>query len=179
MSSVFELIDAGDADGLRALLEREPQAAAERDAAGLSVVMRAAYRGGAVYDAVLAADPPLDPFDRIMVGRSDELPAPDALTPDGFTGLHIAAFASNAPAAAALLAAGADPNVVATASFALVTPLGTCAFSRATEVARILLEHGADPNLTGEAGGGTPLRSAEQNGNEELVELLVTHGATR
>jgi uncharacterized protein len=145
MATIFELIDAGDADEIRALLAREPQAAALHDEQGLSAVMRAAYRGLA--DVVLAADPPLGPFDRIVVGRSDDLPSPDEWTPDGFTPLHIAAFANNVGAAEALLAAGADPNVYATASFARVTPLGTCRFANAEDVARVLLEHGADPSL--------------------------------
>ena len=169
--TIFELIDAGDADGVRDLLAGDPGQAGARDAAGLSAVMRAAYRGGAVFDAVRAAHPPLDPFDRIMVGESDGLPAPGARTPDGFTPLHLAAFARNAAAARALLEAGADPDVIATASFARVTPLGTCAFAGANDVARLLLEHGADPTLTGEH-GGTPLDSARANGNAELVELL-------
>jgi hypothetical protein len=109
--------------------------------------MRAAYRGGDVFEAVRAANPPLEPFDRIMVGESDGLPAPDAWTPDGFTPLHIAAFAHNVEAARSLLEAGADPNVYATASFARVTPLGTCAFAGAEAIAELLLEHGADPTL--------------------------------
>lgn len=143
--TIFELIDAGDADGVRALLARDPHAAAQTDEQGLSVVMRAAYRGLA--DVVLEADPPLGPFDRIVVGKSDGLPAPDDWTPDGFTPLHIAAFVNNVAAAESLLAAGADPNVFATASFARVTPLGTCRFANADDVARVLLEHGADPSL--------------------------------
>jgi ankyrin repeat protein len=143
MSTIFELIDAGDAAGIRELLAREPGQAASRDEQGLSAVMRAAYRG--VADVVLEADPPLGPFDRIVVGRSDGLPAPDEWTPDGFTPLHIAAFVGNVAAAESLLAAGADPNVLATASFARVTPLGTCRFANADRVARVLIEHGADP----------------------------------
>src|SRR3954447_1489790 len=82
----------------------------------------------------------------------------------------------NIPAAAALLAAGADPNVLATASFARVSPLGTCAFAGANDVARELLEHGADPNLTLDP-EATPLRVAESNGNDELRDLLLEHGA--
>jgi len=169
--TIFELIDAGDAPGLRELLARDPAAAAAHDGQGLTVLMRAAYRGGEVFAAVRAAEPPLEPFDRIMVGESDGLPAPDARTPDGFTPLHLAAFAHNAAAARALLEAGADPNVLATASFAQVTPLGTCAFAGANEVARVLLEHGADPTLTADH-RFTPLDSALRNGNEELAELL-------
>jgi uncharacterized protein len=148
VSTIFELIDTGDAQGVRDLLASNPGAAAGHDESGLTVLMRAAYRGGDVFEAVRAANPPLEPFDRIMVGESSGLPAPDAWTPDGFTPLHIAAFARNVEAARALLEAGADPNVIATASFARVTPLGTCAFAGATEVAELLLAHGADPSIT-------------------------------
>jgi ankyrin repeat protein len=147
VSTIFELIDTGDAQGVRDLLASDPGAAAGHDENGLTVLMRAAYRGGDVFEAVRAANPPLEPFDRIMVGESTDLPAPDAWTADGFTPLHIAAFARNVEAARALLEAGADPNVMATASFARVTPLGTCAFAGATEVAELLLAHGADPSI--------------------------------
>ena len=109
---------------------------------------RCEHRRSDVFEAVRAAKPPLGPFDRILVGESDGLPAPDAWTPDGFTPLHIAAFARNTEAARRLLKAGADPNAFATASFARVTPLGTCAFAGADEVAELLLAYGADPTLT-------------------------------
>jgi hypothetical protein len=171
MSTIFELIDLGDVERIRAELAKNPAAAAARDEQGLTTVMRAAYRGPDVLDAVRVADPPLEPFDRIVVGESEGLPAPDAWTPDGFTPLHIAAFAHNVAAARKLLAAGADPNVLATASFARVTPLGTCAFAGATEVARVLLAHGADPTLTADD-GFTPLDAAIANGNDELAALL-------
>jgi hypothetical protein len=147
VSTIFDLIDAGDVQGVRDVLASDPGAAAGHDENGLTVLMRAAYRGGDVFDAVRAVNPPLEPFDRIMVGESEDLPAPDAWTPDGFTPLHIAAFANNVGAARALLEAGADPNVYATASFAQVTPLGTCRFADADDVAELLLEHGADPAL--------------------------------
>jgi ankyrin repeat protein len=150
VSTIFDLIDAGDADGVRALLAADPGAAAQQDDQGLSVVMRAAYRG--MTDVVLEADPPLGPFERIVVGQSDGLPAPDAWTPDGFTPLHIAAFVDNVDAARTLLDAGADPNVYATASFARVTPLGTCRFANATRVEELLRERGADPKLVEDEG---------------------------
>jgi ankyrin repeat protein len=133
--------------------------------------MRAAYRGGDVFAAVRAADPPLGPFDRVVVGESDGLPGPHDRTPDGFTGLHLAAFVDNTEAARALLQAGADPNALATASFARVTPLGTCAFANAAGVARVLLEHGADPSIAVDD-RATPLAVAEATGFDELVALL-------
>jgi len=173
--SIFELIDKGDTLGVTALIERDPDSAAARDDAGLTPLMRAAYRGrGAVFDAIAAARPD-DAWDRLLLGETDGLPAPDAWSPDGFTPLHIAAYALNADAAAALLASGADPNVFATASFARVTPLGTCAFAGAVDVARILLRNGANPALT-EVEGATPLDAARANGSEQLVALLfVSH----
>jgi len=174
VSTIFELIDAGDAAGVREALAADPGAAAGHDEQGLTVLMRAAYRGGEVFDAVRAANPPLEPFDRIVVGESEGLPAPDAWTPDGFTPLHIAAFAHNVEATRRLLEAGADPNVVATASFARVTPLGTCAFAGANDVAKVLLEHGADPSIA-EDDTFTPLDAALENGNDELADLLREH----
>ena len=174
MQTVFELIDAGDAAGIRELLARDRAAAATRDERGLSAVMRAAYRGGDVFAAVREAEPALGPFDRIVVGESAGLPGPRDWTPDGFTGLHLAAFAHNAEAARALLAAGADPNTISTASFARVTPLGTCAFANAVDVARVLLEHGADPSIA-EDDRATPLAVARANGFTELEELLSAY----
>ena len=170
--SIFELIEAGDAGGARKLLADDPSLASARDDQGLSALMRASYRGGDVYAAVREADPELDAWDRIVVGEADDLPAADAWSPDGFTPLHIAAFAKNAAAAQALADAGADVNAFATASFARVTPLGTCAFVGATEVARVLLRAGADPTLT-EIEGGSPLEAAMHNGHRDLVSLLV------
>jgi uncharacterized protein len=169
---IFELIDADDADGVRELLRREPAAAAARDDQGLSALMRAAYRRGDVFAVVRDAGPLLDPFDRIVAGERDGLSAPDAWTVDGFTGLHLAAFAGNVEAARALLEAGADPNAVSRASFAQVTPLGTAAFAGSADVARVLLEHGADPSITG-GSEVTPLEVARANEDAALVELLT------
>jgi ankyrin repeat protein len=175
--TIFELIDDGDAEGVRELLARDPGAAAARDEQGLSALMRAFYRGGGeVLEAIRAADPPLDGWDRILVGEADGLPAPDARSPDGFTPLHIAAFAHNAGATRALLAAGADADELATASFALVTPLGTAATFGAVEIVNLLLGHGADTERTSDH-GHTPLHAAAANGNRAIVELLLVHGA--
>src|SRR4051812_24723544 len=171
MTTIFDLIDAGDVAGLRNLVEQEPAAAAARDAQGLSALMRAAYRSPELFAAVRDASPPLGPFDRIMVGASDGLPGPNDWTPDGFTGLHLAAFVDNVPAAEQLLAAGADPNAIATASFARVTPLGTCSFAGALGVAEVLLAHGADPHV-GEDGTYTVEAEAIAHGNEELARLI-------
>jgi ankyrin repeat protein len=172
VNTIFELIDDGDADGVRALLAADPTARDHRNEAGHSPLLRAAYSGrGPAFDAILEAGEPTDPWDRLIGGCADGLPGPDAWTPDGFTPLHLAALVDNVPGAFALLEAGADPNVLAIASFARVTPLGSCAFSGALGVARLLLEHGADPHI-GEDGAYTVEAEAIARGNEELASLI-------
>jgi len=176
-TTIFDLIDDGDLDGVRALLARDTAVAAVRDEQGLSALMRAAYRGGGeILEAVRAAGPPLDPWDRLVTGEADGLPAPGERSPDGFAPLHIAVFAHNAAAVRTLLAAGADPNELATASFAQVTPLGTAATFGANEIAELLLDRGADTERTSDH-GNTPLHSAAATGNRALVELLLARGA--
>jgi ankyrin repeat protein len=169
MTTIFDLIDANDARAIRDLLEREPAAAAAHDEQGLSATMRAAYRGGDVLAAVREASPPLGPFDRVVVGESDGLPGPHDRTPDGFTGLHLAAFVDNVEAARKLLDAGADPDAISTAPFAQVTPLGTCAFANAIGVAQVLVDHGADTTL----GPAPPGEIARANGFDELAAVLM------
>lgn len=172
MNAIFELVDANDAAGIRELLARTPTAKEERDETGISPLARALYRGSDdAYAAILEAGEPTDPWDRLLAGYADGLPAPDARSADGFTPLHLAAFVDNVAAADTLLAAGADPNALATASFARVTPLGTCAFSNALGVARRLLENGADPHV-GEDGVYTVEAEAIARGNQELVRLI-------
>ena len=179
MTTIFELIDAGDADAIRALLAHDPEVQELRDEDGLSPLLHAAYRGcGPAFHAICEAGEPTDPCDRLLAGYADGLPAPDAWTPDGsFTPLHLAALVDNEAGAAALLAARADPNVLATASYARVTPLGTCAFSGALGVARVLLEHGADPHI-GEDGVYTVEAEAMARGNAELARLIADAAAT-
>lgn len=176
MTTIFDLVDADDGEGIRALLAGKPEAATTRDENGISPLLRACYRGsGAAFEAIRATVPPTDPWDRLAAGESEGLPTPDAWSPDGFTPLHLAAFAHNDGAARSLLASGADPDAISRASFARVTPLGTCAFTGATEVARVLLAHGADPSLTGER-GGLPADNARANGYDELAALLESAG---
>jgi ankyrin repeat protein len=169
---IFELVDADDGAAVRRLLAQDPNAADARDETGISPLARALYRGNRdAFAAIRETVTLTDAWDRLLAGESEGIPAADAWSRDGFTALHLAAYVDNAAAARVLLEAGADPNAVSTASFARVSPLGTCAFAGATEVARVLLEHGADPTIA-EDERFTPQAVAESNGNAELAELL-------
>lgn len=182
---LFTAIDAGDRTRLEMLLASTPDLATARNAAGLSPVLYASYRGrGDLVPILHAADAALDIFDASAAGdpaRVRQLleehdDQARAYTPDGFTALHFVAFFSGGPECAALLLdRGADVNAV-TRNPMRVTPLHSAAAGRHTAVARILIARGADVNATQE-GGFSALHAAAQNGDTELADALLTHGA--
>jgi ankyrin repeat protein len=182
-NDVFTAIDAGDLDRLGALLHDDPAQADARDEAGVSAVRHALYRGQRDAAARVAATATsLDAFDLAALGDAVRLRAfvaahPDAATSyseDGFTALHFAAFLGGADAARALIDAGADVAAVADNAMK-VQPLNSAAAGR-TEVCAVLLDAGA-PVDAQQTGGYTPLHEAALNGNDELVALLLAHGA--
>lgn len=98
---IFDLIEAGDEDGLRELLEARPELAGKRNEEGISPVLHALYRGQRdLVEPILDANPPLDVFDSAAVDRTrglealldDERQLATAWSPDGFTALHLAAY---------------------------------------------------------------------------------------
>jgi len=183
--SVFDLIDAGDADSLSAELDRDPDLAGERNADGLSPVLYALYNGKQeLVEPLLDANPPLDVFDAAAVGRTRGLEElldaePELVTawsPDGFTALHLAAFFGQEDAAKILVERGAEVSLVARNANIHVTPLHSAAAGSHPGIVKLLLEHGADPNAA-QDGGFTPLHSAAQNDDRESAEALLDAGA--
>jgi ankyrin repeat protein len=167
-----------------AIVDEEPALASARDGDGVSALMLSRYRSNrAVTDALLAADPELDVFEAAALGyldrlreRLDEDPARlSALSADGYTALHFAAFFAKPEAARILLESGAPVDVVA-ANQMRVQPLHSAAAGHQTEICRLLLAAGADVDAR-QAGGFTPLHEAGQNGDPEMVELFLSAGA--
>jgi uncharacterized protein len=180
---LFAAIDSGDSDRVAACLASEPARADARDAAGVSAVRHALYRGQAAVAALLARSATtLDEFDLAALGDADRLhellaTRPDgaiSYSEDGFTALHFAAFLGGPAVALVLVDAGAPVDAVARNPMR-VQPLNSAAAGR-TEVCSVLLDSGApvDPQQTG---GYTPLHEAALNGNDALVNLLLAHGA--
>ena len=134
-------------------------------------------------EELLAAHGDPDIFEAAAFGRIERLRTlldadaglAGALSPDGFTALHFAAFFGQPACAALLLERGADPGLRAQNPMT-VEPLHSAAAANQTEIARMLLDAGADPNEAQE-GGFVPLHAAAQNGNAELTELLLERGA--
>jgi uncharacterized protein len=189
----FELLQSGDSDGLRRLLEQEPEAAEARDSKGVSLLMQCIYRGQREI-AGLVADKKasLDIFEAASLGRLDRLQECvrqkddkkdekknkneiNARSQDGFTALHFACYFGQPEAARLLIESGAAVDVVAS-NPTQVMPLHSAASARNVEAARLLLEHGAPVNARQQA-GWVPIHAAALNGDRALVDLLLAHHA--
>jgi len=183
---VFEAIRAGDAKRLAHRIAEDPSLALARDESGLSAVMRARYRWRSdLVEILLEAAPELDLFEASALGRISRMEAlldadPDlvrAWSPDGFTALHLASLFGIRAAVGLLLARGADASAVSRNPM-MVTPLHSAAAGPGDRrpVAEALLDAEAEVDARTH-GGLTPLQAAAENGDEELVELLLARGA--
>jgi ankyrin repeat protein len=154
---------------------------------GVSPLLKAKYEGKNDVAEALArerGDGRLDVFEATTMGRIERLTAlleedasrARAVSSDGFTALHLAAFFAQPACATLLLARGADPNAVA-ANAMKVTPLHSAAAARQLAIARALLAKGADANAA-QHGGWTALHAAASHGDDALVALLLERGAT-
>jgi uncharacterized protein len=193
----FELLQAGDTDGLRRILEQDPAASEARDATGVSLLMHSLYRGRRdLAELIAIKKKALDIFEATALGRLDRLQqcirkdkdedglreaaaitarSIDLRSKDGFTALHFACFFGQPAAARLLLESGAAVDAVA-ANPTQVMPLHSAASARNLEAARLLLEHGAPVNARQQA-GWVPIHAAAQNGDRAMVELLLKHHA--
>ena len=181
---LFRLIEERDVDGVRALLAEQPWLAAERDDEGVSPLLRARYQmDRGLVQAVRAHVERLNVFEAATFGDLDRLSelltqdetAVDAMSGDGFTPLHLAAFFGQTDAVRLLLASGAPCDAAGT-GWMTGTPLHAAAAGSHTAVVRLLLDAGADPNLR-QRQGWTPLHSAANNEDLESAEALLAAGA--
>lgn len=182
---MIEAVKAGDADGLRAILEADPGAAGSREDGGDSPLMIALYHGrrdlaelilahGRQPDGVEAAA--LGDVDRLRAALDAEPGLVTRFTHDGWTPLHLAGFFGHTEAVRLLLARGSDANALSINALrntplhaGLSGPLGI-------EGVRLLVEAGADVNAR-QHGGFTPLHAAANRGIVEIVDLLLERGA--
>jgi ankyrin repeat protein len=179
----FELLKAGDDEGLRQLLEQNPASSEARDSNGVSLLMHCIYRGRFdLAEMVANKRHALDIFEAASLGRIDRLrelirdaALVNSYSKDGFTALHFACFFGQPEAAKLLIDKGAPVDAVAT-NPTKVMPLHSAASARNLEAARLLLEHGAPVNVRQQA-GWLPIHSAAQNGDRPMIEVLLKYGA--
>jgi ankyrin repeat protein len=182
--ALFDAIEAGNAAEARSLLAEDPSLAGSRSPSGVSALLWARYRNhGEIVDALLAADPVLDVFDAAALGRVERLAElvdanpsqANAWSADGFTPVGLAAFFGHPEAVRYLIGKGADVRAVARNPM-LVQPLHAATAARSVESVRLLLEAGADPDAEQQE-GWTALMAARAHGDEEIIALLLAHGA--
>ena len=117
----FELVQAGNADGLRRLLEQDPAASEAHGANGVSLLMHSLYRGRRDLAELIAnRKKALDIFEATALGRVERLKecirdgsALNSTSTDGFTALHFACFFGQPEAARLLIESGAAVDAVA------------------------------------------------------------------
>jgi len=183
MSDAFELVARGDVAGLKSALAREPGLTRVRHAGGASLLAWAAYLGQPeAVEAVRAALPGLDPFEAIIVGDEAALNAAlgdgwdgNALSPDGFAPLALAAFFENEAAFELLLPITEDVSRQAE-NPQRVAALHAATARRNIAMVEKLLRAGAEPDQA-QADGFTPLHVAAQHGDAAIAALLVLFGA--
>ncbi|HEV8534756.1 MAG TPA: ankyrin repeat domain-containing protein [Candidatus Limnocylindria bacterium] len=186
-TELFTAIKGGDKAGVERLLERDRALVDARDERGLSPVLTALYHGQSeIATAILRRGPKLSVFEAAAAGdlaRVREIVQRDraqanAVSPDGYSPLGLAAFFKRRDVASYLLEQGADPR--APSRDQGFTPLhsavATDAGARDIEIVRRLLEAGADPNALSKE-GSTPLHTAAFTGDRAVLDLLLARRA--
>jgi len=186
-TELFTAIKGGDKTAVERLLERDRGLADARDENGLSPILTALYHGKSeIAAAILRRAPKLTVFEAAAAGettrvreivRRDRAQA-NAVAPDGYSPLGLAAFFKRGDVVKILLDAGADARPASRQGG--FTPLHSAVATDAgtvdTEIVRLLLAKGADPNARSQS-GSTPLHTVGFTGDRASLDLLLKHGA--
>jgi ankyrin repeat protein len=186
-AELFRAIKSGDRSAAERLLEGDRRLVNARDEDGLSPILLALYHGQHdIATAILRRGPELNLFEAAAAGdaaRVRELVGRDgaqanAVAPDGYGVLGLAAFFKRREVVRYLLEMGADPSRASgQGGFTpLHSAVATDAGTRDIEIVRMLLDKGADPNAKSQS-GSTSVHTVAFTGDRESLDLLFEHGA--
>ena len=181
---IFDVIRAGDATRLKALVASDRAVVNVRSEKGFSAVLIAQYHHRADCLAVLlAAGPTLDIWDASSVGatgRVAELLDADptlvnSYSGDGFFPLGLAAFFGNADTVRLLLSRGADVAQVATNPMR-ISAIHAAVAGQSREAVELIVEAGAPINAK-QHKGWTALHEVVNKKDVDLARYFLAHGA--
>lgn len=182
--TIIEAIRQGDVAALKLAIAENPAGVNDRDPSGIPALLLALYyrRTDCVHH-LLDAGAEVDFLLACALNRPEDaarfLDADPTLvsqhTPDGWTGLHLAAFFGAAATARLLLSRGADPCLRSTNQMANL-PIHSAATSRQASIVEMLLAAGS-PADDKQHGGYTPMDAALQNSDQPTIDVLLRHGA--
>ncbi len=181
---MFAAVKAKDIEGVKALLDHDPNLLRIWSDGGDTPVLLSAYYGAQeVTRLLLERGAALNLFEAAAVGEVDRvqqlLDADPALintySHDGWTPLHLASFFGHKEVAQLLLQRGADVVALSRNTTGNL-PLHAALAGRRFEIAQLLVERGSDINALDNY-HWTPLHHAAYSGNIAMVKLLVAKGA--
>ncbi|MBI4674005.1 MAG: ankyrin repeat domain-containing protein [Chloroflexi bacterium] len=187
MATVNELVDAIKNNNLaqvETLITQDPTLANARTPDGVSMVLLAQYYGRAeIVKFLVQHNAQIDLYEAAAIGDAERAAGwlamrpnlANTFSPDGYTPLGLASFFGHLDVVNTLLMYHADPNIASNNALH-VAPLNSAVAGNHYAIAAKLVEAGADVNHK-QADGFTPLMGAAQNGNLQMVQLLLDHGA--
>jgi ankyrin repeat protein len=182
MTELIDAVKAGDGEQVARMLNADASLLSSRDANGVSAILLAMYHGkAAIAQLFIDRGAPLDLHEAAATGQLERVrelaPASDinAAGADGFQPLGLACYFGHEEVARFLIGAGAGVTL-ASKNTMQVQPIHAATARRSVSIVRLLLENGADPDAQQQM-GYTPMDSAMQNGDHEIIELLKAHGA--
>jgi ankyrin repeat protein len=183
VTTFFDRLEKGDADGVRALLVKNPKLALSKDQFGESAIGVVASRGNVpLADLLLAAGAQPDIEVLASLGKSAEIAAMLKLRPEPGKALGRAlldaAWHGHLEVAKLLLERGADPNFdIGFPNTGKFTPLTAAVEDGHLDFAILLCEHGAKTDVCGGKDYGSLLHLAIAERDEQFVKLLLKQGA--